>query len=180
MSIMASDPETDEIRRRMSLIRRDMHVNIKTAVQSAERLFDWTAYVKSHPWIAITLAAGAGFLAVPGRRQAVAEPLPPSPQLSPSPPFTMAAPVAMEQAVSAPRPAPAKSYSRGEWVGLALGILGPVAVRVAQNYSISAIERWIESQLDASRGERPREPRETLHDEPRAGMAGRARDPRPY
>ncbi len=171
MSILTSDPETDEIRRRMSLIRRDMHVNIKTAVQSAERLFDWTAYVKSHPWIAITLAAGAGFLAVPGRRRAVAEPAPPP---------TTSIPVAMDRAVGTPKPAPAKSHSRGEWVGLALGILGPVAVRVAQNYSISAIERWIESQLDASRGERPREPRETLHDEPRTGMASTARDTRPY
>lgn len=169
MSIMSSDPEIDEIRRRMSLIRRDMHVNIKTAVQSAERLFDWKEYVTSYPWIALALAAGAGFMLAPARRRAAD--VPPAPS-------TVILPAAAETNPQTDRPAPTKPQSRGEWFGFALGILGPVAIRVAQNYSINAIESWIESQLAATRGMGPRRTQEQSHDEPRSGLASGTRGAR--
>ncbi len=170
MASLSSDPEIDEIRRRMSLIRRDMHGDVQMAVNSAQRWFDWKSYVTNYPWIAVAVAVGAGFIVAPARRRAPDLPLEPSTLMSPAP----------EQNAGPPRPAPRWHIPRSDWVGLAIGILGPIAVRVAQNYSIHTIQRWIESQSEATRSRARRLEQETIHDESRSGLASGARGARPH
>lgn len=138
MSTASNDPEIDEIRKRMSVIRREMHVDFQTAVQSAERMFDWKGYVARYPWIALAVATGVGYLVAPSRR---------GKRIVSSSVSTPAAPgsPALEESLESSRSESPKSRTTGELIGLAFGILGPIVVRVAQSYAISAIERRLDS-----------------------------------
>ena len=174
---MTNDPEVDEIRRRMSTIRRDMHVNFQTAVQSAERMFDWKAYVTSYPWIAIALAAGAGFVVAPGRRRHPVEATRAAANLSPLPTLTKVAGQTPIAIAGGPREAQPKSKrnAAGELMGLAFGLVAPVAIRAAQSYTISAIERWIETNLEPAQASKPQPRQEKRNDAQRVQPAQSAR-----
>lgn len=145
MSNVSNDPEIDDIRKRMSVIRREMHVDFQTAVQSAERLFDWKGYLTRYRWIALAVAAGVGYLAAPARRgKRIVE--------SSAATATATGSPAPDENLESPRSESPKSRTKGEMIGLAFGILGPIVVRVAQSYAISAIERRLNSfsQLNTS------------------------------
>lgn len=166
MSNVSNDPEIDEIRKRMSVIRREMHVDFQTAVQSAERLFDWKGYVTRFPWVALVLAAGVGFIVAPARRRTkVVKGVSATASVSPS--------RIPEENPDSPRSEAAKSRSTGEMIGLAFGILGPIVVRVAQSYTISAIENWLNSntQMNSGRAVKPRPNPENFDDASRTDQS---------
>ncbi len=61
---MAVD-DIDRIRREMALIRRDMHYDVSTVVDTAESFLNWRDYLRKMPWVAVGLAAAAGYFLVP-------------------------------------------------------------------------------------------------------------------
>ena len=110
----------------------------------ARSLTDWRSAVANHPWAALGIAAAVGYLAVPyrrSRRSAAAAQLM-APVAAPAP----ALPVA------APRP-------RVGLVRSALGLLGPVVTRAAQNYALNQLEQWLAAHPVTTTAERPGEAR---------------------
>jgi hypothetical protein len=122
--------EITEIQRQMAQIRRELHEDVRGAVEGAQSLTDWRSPVRSHPWLALGAAATLGYVIVPRRRR------------EPAPAVFAVAPAAA--AVSEATPAPRKK--RWGILGSAVGLLAPIAVRAAQNYAIQYLEQWIAAQ----------------------------------
>lgn len=66
------ESRADAIRRQMEDVRRDAGVEVESIVQSAKTLSDWRYYVKNHPLLLASAAAGIGFLLIPRRKEAKA------------------------------------------------------------------------------------------------------------
>lgn len=127
--------DINEIQRRMAQIRRELHEDVRGAVQGAQELTDWRSQVRNHPWLALGAAAALGYLIVPKRHA------PPAiVALAPTQP--------MPQPVS--EPAPKSKKKRWGLIGSAFGLVAPIAVRAAQNYAIQYLEQWIASQPPGS------------------------------
>ncbi len=130
MATVKSTPtDINEIQRRMAQIRRELHEDVRGAVQGAQELTDWRSQVRKHPWLALGTAAVLGYLIVPKRHAS-----PTIVALTPSQPTP---PPVIE-------PAPRKK--RWGLIGSAVGLIAPIAVRAAQNYAIQYLEQWIASQ----------------------------------
>jgi hypothetical protein len=129
----AVDPESEAIRKRMAMIRREMHVDFLTTVKSAERALDWRVYVREYPWVAIGLAVWLGYRMVP--------------LCCTRPVQVVEVPVSGDAAAGQEKVSPAKATTG--LVGLGLGIIGPIAVRALQGYAIAAIDRWIAVQSES-------------------------------
>jgi hypothetical protein len=69
---MAED-ESEEIRRRMSELRRELVGSVQRVSSDARAMTDWTLYVRRFPWAAVAIATVAGFALVP-RKKAVISP----------------------------------------------------------------------------------------------------------
>jgi hypothetical protein len=115
----------------MAQIRHELHHDVQGAVRGAQALTDWRSMVGSHPWLALGIAAAAGYLIVPKRRRE-------------TPTF-----VTVEGAVGPDFPAtnlmPAGPPRQPRWGALqtVYGMLAPVAVRAAQNYLLQHVEQWL-------------------------------------
>jgi hypothetical protein len=128
--------DIDEIRRRMAQIRRDLHQDVKEVVAGAEAVTDWRRYIRSHPWVAVGIAAGIGYLIVPKRRPRVPRD------------------VARQSDVAEVREVLTQARERGEeaekrrksLLGAAFGMVAPLAWRVVQNYAVGYLEHWIAQQ----------------------------------
>jgi len=138
---VAPDPnDVDEIRRQMALIRLDLHSDVKEVVAGAGEVANWRRYVRSYPWAAVGLAAAAGYLIVPRRRRKV--------------PADLARKADVHEILQEvresdrPEPKPRKSL-----IGLAFGMLAPMAWRVAQNYAMSFLDQWIVQQQQQAMAE---------------------------
>jgi hypothetical protein len=141
--------ESDEIRRKMAQIRRDLHEDVREVVAGAEAATDWRRYVWSYPWASVGVATAVGFLAVPkasrglphdaARKADVAE--------------------VRDELRQAREAAPeAKQERRRSLVGAALAMAAPLAWRFAQNYAVAYLEQWIaqhQQQFMAQAGPRP-------------------------
>ena len=133
MATVTND-EVDLIRRRMAQLRRGLHQDVQGLVKGAEKVSDWRYYVRLHPWGALGLAMGIGYMIVPRRRRSV----------------TKTAERAAEAAVAkvretmepAPKPAEAAARKRG-LIGVAIGFLGPVVLRAARTYAAHYVESFI-------------------------------------
>jgi hypothetical protein len=133
MATAKSTPaDITEIQRRMAQIRRELHEDVRGAVEGAQSLTDWRSQVRNHPWLALGAAAALGYLIVPRRRP------------DPVPAIVTVAPPAAAAAVAASPAAPRKR--RWGLLGSAMGLLAPIAVRAAQNYAIQYLEQWVTSQ----------------------------------
>ena len=62
------DSSADDICRRMESVRRTAGEEVETIVQSARTLSDWRYYVKNHPFLLASAAAGLGFLLIPRKK----------------------------------------------------------------------------------------------------------------
>lgn len=126
--------EVIEIQRRMAQVRHELHEDVREAVKGAQSLTDWRSQVRNHPWLALGAAAALGYLLVPKRR---VEPAPTIVTVGPHPSAVPTAAAVAEE----PR-------KRKRWglIGSAVGLLGPVAVRAAQNYAIQYLEQWLAAQ----------------------------------
>lgn len=65
--VLDDDMIADQIRSEMREVRRELRGNIESIATQARQLTDWKYYVQQTPWLAVSLAALAGFSAVPSR-----------------------------------------------------------------------------------------------------------------
>lgn len=62
------DSQADDICRRMEAVRLTAGEEVESIVQSARTLSDWRYYVKNHPWLCASAAAGLGFMLIPRKK----------------------------------------------------------------------------------------------------------------
>jgi hypothetical protein len=152
--VASATNEIDDIRRRMALIRRELHEDIRGVVESAEAVTDWKHWIRDYPWASMALAAGVGFWLVPKRRKLVK-------------PQEVARAVVAEiqpavQTVQAAVPAPEPKQKGRGLIGAGLGLIGPIVMRAAQNYATHLVSHWIAQQKEqmahamAASGQAPR------------------------
>lgn len=67
------DSRADDIRRQMEDVRLTAGAEVESIVQSAKTLTDWRYYVKNHPLLLASAAAGLGFLLIPRKKSAPAK-----------------------------------------------------------------------------------------------------------
>ncbi|HZW33636.1 MAG TPA: hypothetical protein VFF52_23145 [Isosphaeraceae bacterium] len=122
-----------DIQRRMAQMRHELHVDAREVVKGAQSLTDWRSLVRNHPWLSLSAAAAVGYLIVPRRAErptvvAVSPPVPVSAAATPAP--------------------PERPPRRNRWgiLSTVMGLLGPIAVRAAQNYALQAMEQWLAAQ----------------------------------
>jgi len=56
----------------MAALRRELDSGVEHVAESARAMTDWTFYVRRFPWVAVGVAAVAGYLLVPRKKTAVA------------------------------------------------------------------------------------------------------------
>lgn len=118
--------DADDIRRRMAEIRSRLHQDVRGVVRDASQATDWTAYVKNRPWTAIGVAFAAGFLLVPRKNR---------------PTTVVVAPSAKPREIQVTAPSEAPRGFRP--LRFLLAAVGPVALRAAQSYALSAVESYL-------------------------------------
>jgi hypothetical protein len=163
--------EVDEIRRQMALIRHNLHTDVQEVVAGAGEVANWRRYVRSYPWVAVGLAFAAGYLIVPRRRRKV--------------PADLARKADVHEILQEVREADRPEQKPGKsLVGMAFGMLAPLAWRVAQNYAMSFLDQWIIQQQQHAMAEPGRVgspwPPSSPSQSPSAGpVKGRTRRPSP-
>ncbi len=113
----------------MAQIRRDLHADVQGVVQGAEAATDWRRYIRDYPWASLGAALVVGYMIVPHKRQ------PATIQIAPAEPIR---PVVSE----APRPAEETKKGKS-LLGMAFGMIAPVALRAAQGYALQFAEQWL-------------------------------------
>jgi hypothetical protein len=162
--------EISDIQRQMAQIRHELHQEVQETVRGAQSLTDWRRQVRNHPWLALGAAAAAGYLLVPKRRPE-------------TPTIVSVGPQAYGPVAAAPvQPVEPEGQTRvTSWsvLGTAFNLLGPVAVRAAQNYVLQNLEQWLTSQpggpAETGPGPRPGGGARTASP---LGASGRPRDVR--
>jgi len=124
--------DIDEIYRRMAVIRREQHTNVRESVAGAETVVDWGRYTWTYPWIALGAAAVVGYLVYTGCHQTVT-----TDTTSPADGTNAGEPVTGVKAKG----------QEGSRIGQRLlltawDIVFPVAVRAGQNFVL----HWLEQQ----------------------------------
>lgn len=69
---MNSEHEAREVVERMATLRRELDSDVEHVAESARAMTDWTFYVRRFPWVAVGVAAVAGYLLVPRKKTNVA------------------------------------------------------------------------------------------------------------
>jgi hypothetical protein len=165
--------DVDEIRRRMALIRRDLHEDVREVVATAEAVTDWRHYVATYPWVSLGTAFAVGYFIVPRRRRSVAE-IATKADLSK---VTDAVESARQSVIeTTSEKAETRKKGRG-LLSVALGLATPVVLRAAQSYVVSFAENWIAQQqmmAQTQAGPSPATPRP-----PGGANPGRPNGPRP-
>jgi hypothetical protein len=124
--VATASNEADEIRRQMAQIRRELHQDVRGVVVQAEAVADWRRYIRMYPLASLGMAFAIGYLVVPRR---------------------YAERAGVREAVVPPTGKPAdRSPTRTGVVSSVLGMVAPVAVRVAQGYAVHYLENWIARQ----------------------------------
>lgn len=65
---MADDPAED-IRRRMAELRRELSSDVSEVGRNARVMTDWRFYVRRFPWAVAGVAAAAGYLLIPQKKE---------------------------------------------------------------------------------------------------------------
>ena len=137
----ASHQEIEDLRRKMALIRHDLHQDVRSVVEGAEAAADWRRYVRSYPWLGVGLAFAVGFLLVPRRLRAT------NTTTINYAPAEIARSVAAEVPKILPAAAlPEKKKSNG-LIKSALGLAMPVVLRAAQGYALQFFEQWMAQKM---------------------------------
>jgi hypothetical protein len=136
--------ESDEIRRKMAQIRRELHEDVREVVAGAEGVTDWRRYVRSYPWVAVAAAAAAGFLVVPRKSHSL-------PRDAARQSDLVEVRDELRQArAAAPE---AREVERKSLVGAAVAMAAPLAWRFAQNYALAYLEQWITARQQQAMGQ---------------------------
>ena len=67
---MAQD-EIDAVTRRMAELRRELTGDVRQVSRDARVMTDWTFYVRRFPWAMVGIAAVAGFVLIPRKKQII-------------------------------------------------------------------------------------------------------------
>jgi hypothetical protein len=159
--------DISDIQRRMAEIRHDMHQEVQGAVKGAQSLTDWRSFVKSHPWLSISVASIVGYLVVPARR-------------SMSPTIVSVGHPSQELLTATVAPDRKQQSKLTGWsiFGTAFSLLAPIAVRGAQSYALGYLEQWLSQHpLPSVPGEAPRKP---TRESSRSASVSPADRPRKY
>lgn len=159
LEVATATNDADEILRQMALIRRDLHEDVRGVVASAEAVTDWHRHIRNHPWLALSAAAAVGYLVVPRRHKVVAT----------RSDVAKVRELVEEKVVEAPKAATSK---RG-LVGMAFGLLAPIAVKAAQSYALQYVEGYI-AQLQEQQAHMGAEPPPASHPFPATGPGYKA------
>jgi hypothetical protein len=68
---MTPDESAEKVRRRMAELRRELECDVRQVSDSARIMTDWTFYVRRFPWAIAAIAAAAGFMLIPKRKQII-------------------------------------------------------------------------------------------------------------
>ena len=113
----------------MAQIRRDLHADVQGVVQGAEAATDWRRYIRDYPWASLGAALVVGYMVVPRKQQATTI------HLAPTEPV---------RTIAAEAPPPVEEKKKGKsLLGMAFGMLAPVALRAAQGYALQFAEQWM-------------------------------------
>ena len=66
-----ADDQAEAISRRMAELRCALTGNVQAVSHSAHVMTDWTFYVRRFPWATVALAAVAGYLLVPKKKNII-------------------------------------------------------------------------------------------------------------
>ena len=66
---MGTDDRAEEIRQRMAMLRNELSHDVREAGRTAQVMTDWRFYVRRFPWAVAGLAALAGFMLIPRKKQ---------------------------------------------------------------------------------------------------------------
>ena len=139
---MATAPqqEISELRRKMALIRHELHEDVRGVVEGAEAATDWRSYIRNYPWAGVAVAFAIGYLVVPRKRH-------PAPTIQFGP-----AEIARAVSAEAPRAAePEKKKGKGLFRS-ALGLIVPVVFRAGQGYALQFFEQWMAEKMAQQQG----------------------------
>jgi ElaB/YqjD/DUF883 family membrane-anchored ribosome-binding protein len=134
--------DVDEIRRRMALIRHELHEDVREVVATAEAATDWRYYVSRYPWVSLGTAFALGYFIVPRRRRSLAG-------IATKSDISKVADAVESARQSVIETATEKAETRKKGRGLlsmALGLAAPLAMRAARSYLVSFAENWIAQQ----------------------------------
>jgi len=67
---MAED-QAEAICRRMAELRRELTGDVREVSRNARVMTDWTFYVRRFPWATVAVAAAAGFMLIPKKKQVI-------------------------------------------------------------------------------------------------------------
>lgn len=67
MSQPSANSEGDDIQRQMREVRAELRDNVQDLVTSAQKMGDWTNYVRAYPWLCVGAAAVVGYMVIPSR-----------------------------------------------------------------------------------------------------------------
>jgi len=124
----------------MAQIRHELHKDVKEVVEGAEAVADWRRYIRLYPWIAAGAAVALGYLVVPKRRRSVPRDVARQSDVA----------EVREVLKQSQEPEPEGKKRSRSLIGAAVGMLVPLAWRVAQNYAMGYLEQWIAQQQQHS------------------------------
>lgn len=138
--------EVDDVRRRMALIRRDIHADVSDVVEVVGETFDWRAPIRNHPYVALGAGLLAGYLLAPREKAA------PSPTRRTPTTLAASSPIGAARA-EPPRTAKADhSKPAGRrlpgWVG---GMVWPLVNQSIQSYAAMWLEDQIKQRMNPDR-----------------------------
>ena len=66
---MSSDDAADDIRQRMAELRRSLAYDVEDVSRGATAMTDPSYYVRRFPWAAVAIAAAAGYMLIPKKKE---------------------------------------------------------------------------------------------------------------
>jgi hypothetical protein len=65
------DERAESIRRRMAELRRELAIDVRDVGRSARAMTNPSFYIRRFPWATMAIAAAAGFLLIPRKKQVI-------------------------------------------------------------------------------------------------------------
>lgn len=126
--------QIEQIQLEMATIRNHLHQDVTGVVQDAGTILDWRSHIRKAPWISMAIAFALGYLLVPRRSSSMRQAEPVGPPMLP-----------LADRVTSP-PLPSRTKVSGSWMRAAVSWALPIALRVAQTYLITRLEKILADQ----------------------------------
>ena len=163
----ADQDPVGELRRQMAQIRRELHEDVQGLVAGAEEAGDWRHYVKIYPWAALGLSAAVGYFVVPKRHRTADQVAEEAVEHTAARLRNLERAVKKRPLISIGGKAPAKEKEQEKEeekekksgvLGMLFGMVGPIALKAAQNYGTHFVQNWL-AQQQAQQSEAGPDPR---------------------